>query len=168
MEGTADMASSDNHIALCICWCTLNCSVSTDSPIYLFCLPINLFIFFLTTCFAQNKIQNKVISHQLTWHSITKFNTAIIGYPITLVCKTGTIKRNTNNITLSNISQIKHNIFKRGKIDATNNITKNKNNKWLISKLFSVHEEINSKIWYTLCNPQSGLRKGAYKCDQSW
>ena len=28
--------------------------------------------------------------------------------------------------------------------------------------LFSVHEEINSKMWYTLCNPRSGLRKGVY------
>ena len=27
---------------------------------------------------------------------------------------------------------------------------------------FFVHEEINSKMWYTLCNPQSGLRKGVY------
>ena len=27
---------------------------------------------------------------------------------------------------------------------------------------FSVHEEINSKMWYTLCNPRSGLRKGVY------
>jgi hypothetical protein len=26
----------------------------------------------------------------------------------------------------------------------------------------SVHEEINSKMWYTLRNPQSGLRKGVY------
>jgi len=27
---------------------------------------------------------------------------------------------------------------------------------------FSVHEEINSKMWYTLCNPRSGLCKGVY------
>jgi hypothetical protein len=26
----------------------------------------------------------------------------------------------------------------------------------------SVHEEINSKMWYTLCNPRSALRKGVY------
>ena len=27
---------------------------------------------------------------------------------------------------------------------------------------FSVQEEINSKLWYTPCNPCSALRKGAY------
>ena len=27
---------------------------------------------------------------------------------------------------------------------------------------FSVHEEINSKMWYTLCNPLSVLCKGVY------
>jgi hypothetical protein len=27
---------------------------------------------------------------------------------------------------------------------------------------FSIHEEINSKMWYTLCNPRSGLCKGVY------
>ena len=54
------------------------------APFFLYCLRIHLFIFFLTTCFAQNKNQNKVFSYQLTWYSISKFNTATISYPIAL------------------------------------------------------------------------------------
>jgi hypothetical protein len=32
----------------------------------------------------------------------------------------------------------------------------------IVLNFFSVHEEINSKMWYTLCNPRSVLRKGVY------